>query len=187
MEQKQSTGLPFGKRVRCGNFYVLKHTKALSAKEVKKLRNQEGVPKYVQKYLQRGTLPYITVGTVGGSWRVEFIIGMTMYAAIDEQEPMHDGSGNYSFEGTARNDLYNLFNFWFCSTSTVGDEEYQTDCINAMHRYLDRMGEKNKAPFPKEENGKVLQEEEERERHKVILVSMSNEIKEREKDGKGND
>lgn len=234
--------LPFGKKVMCGNFYVQKHTRALSSKELKRLRKAEGIPEDIQKHLSRGVLPYITVGTVTDSWKVSFVIGMTTFAAIDEIPVAVDGDKNYTYYGNGRINLGNIINHWFATTSTVGDELYQAQSITAMQDYLARMSgkpmtddekEKGKTnilkemqecidklsplkatepdvqvellklhkdmrlllnklfikedhsqPLSKEENEKVLKESEDNEKHKAVLIEMSNEIQKGENDGK---
>lgn len=176
--------LPFGKRVQCGNFYVLKHTKALDKKTLKKLRKAEGIPPDLQKHLQRGLLPYITIGTITDSWRIEFVCGMTMYEAVNEIPVAIDSDGIYTYFGNGRINLGNIINGWFAYTSTVGDSEYQATVIKAMQDYLARMAEKNKEPLPEEENKKVMEESEADERHKATIIKMGNEIKEGENDDK---
>lgn len=168
--------LPFGKKVMLGGFYILKHTKALSSAEVKKLRNAKGIPADVQKHLERKALPYITVSTLTDSWRTEFVIGMGVYEAIDDIPVAVDSEGVYTYYGNARTNLGNIINGWFAYTSTVGDEQYQGDVIKAMQDYLVRSSEANKEPLSDEENEKVLEEELEKEKHKVTLKSMSDEI-----------
>lgn len=169
--------LPFGKRVPCGNFYVLKHTKALSKKELKVLRNAQGIPSDIQKHLERGVLPYITIGTVTDSWKIEFVGGMMMYNAIDEIPVAVDEDKNPTYYGTARINLGNIINGWFAYTSTVGDAEYQATVIKAMEDYLDRMSEKNKAPLTEEENKKVMDDIESDEKHKAVVLKMADEVK----------
>lgn len=176
--------LPFGKRVMCGNFYVLKHTKALSKKELKLLRKAQGIPADVQKHLERGVLPYITIGTVTDSWKIEFVGGMMMYNAIDEIPVAVDEDKNPTYYGTARINLGNIINGWFAYTSTVGDAEYQATVIKAMQDYLDRASQKNKQPLSEEENKKAMEESEADEKHKAVILKMSNEIKKGEEDDK---
>lgn len=168
--------LPFGKKVMLGGFYVLKHTKALSSAEVKKLRNAKGIPADVQKHLERKALPYITVSTLTDSWRIEFVIGMGVYEAIDEMPVAVDGEGVYTYYGNARTNLGNIINGWFAYTSTVGDEQYLGDVIKAMQDYLARSSEANKEPLSDEENEKVLEEELGKENHKATLKSMLDEL-----------
>lgn len=187
MEEKKINGfhLPFGKRVMCGNYYVLKTTRSLSGNEVKRLRQTEHIPDEMKKHLQRSSLPVITVGTVADSWRVVFLGGLTMFNAIDEIPVFRDGEGHYMYLGNALANLRSLFNFWACATSTVGDEEFQADVINATHRYLDRMSEKNKTPLAKEENEKIMKESSDIEKQRAMLSSMSETIKNGE-NGNGN-
>lgn len=168
--------LPFGKKVLLGNFYVLKHTKALTSAELKKLRKATGIPADVQKHLERKALPYITISTITDSWRIEFMIGMGMYEAIDEIPVAVDSEGIYTYYGNARVNLGNIVNGWFAYTSTVGDEEYQGSVIKSMQDYLKRASDKGKYPLSKEENEKVLDAELEKEEHKETLKSMSQDL-----------
>lgn len=173
--------LPFGKKVMIGGFYVWKHVKALPSKELKKLRKAQGIPKEVQKHLSRGVLPYITIGTITDSWRIEFIVGTMMYNAIDEIPLLIDGAGNPCYYGNGYKNLGNIINGWFAYTATVGDAEYQATVIKAMQDYLKRMAEKNKAPLSKEENEKAIDEAMAQEKHKNVLLEMSDQIKGEEK------
>lgn len=133
--------LPFGKRVMCGNFYVVKSTRSIGSKELKKLRKSEGIPPEIQKHLHRGSLPYITISTVSDSWRIDFVVGMTMFDAINEIPVAMTNDGKYTYYGNAAKNLGNLINGWFAYTSTVGDDKYQADCITAMQDYLYRHSE----------------------------------------------
>lgn len=168
--------LPFGKRVMCGNYYVLKHTKSLTKKELEKLRNLQNIPNDVRSHLQRGALPVITVSTITDSWRIEFVVGMGVYEAINEIPIAMDSDGNYTYYGTGYTNLGNLINGWYAYTSTVGDEEYQADVIKALQNYLSRMSEKNKAPLPAEETEEVLKDEAEKEEAVQTLKDMSKEV-----------
>ena len=169
--------LPFGKRVMCGNYYVLKHTKSLTKKEIEKLRNAQNIPNDVRKYLTRGVLPVITVSTVTDSWRIEFVAGMGVYEAIAEIPIAMDSEGNYTYYGAGYTNLGNIINGWYAYTSTVGDEEYQADVIKAMQSYLSRMAEKNKEPLPAEETKEVMDNEASKESASQTLKEMSEEVK----------
>lgn len=168
--------IPFGKRVKCGNYVIEKHTRALGKKELKKLRDAQGIPPEVQKELSRGALPYITVSTLAGSWKIEWVVGMSMFNAIDEIPVMHDDKGNYEVLTGFENDTNMLFNFWACATATVGDETFQSDVIKAMQEYLKRQSEKNKEPLPADEAEKVLDEEEKKESHAAMLQGVKDYI-----------
>ena len=113
--------LPFGKKVMLGSFYVLKHSRSLSAKEAKALRKAEGLPSEIIKALDRRSLPYIKVSSVSESWSVEFVAGMCMYDAIDEIDVAIDGEGIYTYYGEAYKTMGNIINGWMSYTSTVGD------------------------------------------------------------------
>lgn len=176
-KESDFTHLPFGKRVMCGNYYVFKHTRSITKKEMQKIRDNGRISKSVRDTAARGSLPVITVGTVADSWRVSFLCGLTMFNAIDEVPVSKCQDGQYKYDGIARINLMNIFNFWSCSTTTVGDEEFQADIVKAMDRYLERMSQKNKAPLSKDENDKVMKEYEERENHLSSLLNMSKEVK----------
>ena len=86
--------LPFGKTIKTRHFTVLKFSKSLSKKEVASLR--EDIPAEIKKNLQRGSLPFIKIANISGTWGVEYSIGTSMYAALDECVPVSVG-GNYEF------------------------------------------------------------------------------------------
>lgn len=169
--------LPFGKKALCGNYYVLKKTRTLTKKEMKKLREGGSAPASVLSQLERGGLPYIEVGTVSGSWRVEFVCEMGMYKALDEIPVAMDQYGVLTYYGEHYQALGNLINGWFAYTSTVGDAEYQSDVLRAMKDYLNRAGETNKAPLKARENERVLADAEADARHGAMLEGMLNDIK----------
>ncbi len=174
------TSLPFGRRVKCGNYIIEKRSKNLTKHELKKLRDAQGIPPEVQKELSRGALPYITVSTIAGSWKIEWVVGMSMFNAIDEIPVMHDDKGNYEVLTGFKNDTNMLFNFWACATTTVGDETFQSDVIKAMQDYLDRASEKNKEPLPEEEADKVLEDEEKKASHIAMLKGIKDYIDKKE-------
>lgn len=178
MEKRKLIMLPFGKRVMCGNYYVLKTMRTLPGKEVKRLREKSNVPEGMRKYLQRSSLPCITVGTVSCSWTVTFMGGMNMFDAINSVPVFQDDKGHCSYMGPQALNLASIINFWACATSTVGDDEFQADVIKAMQRYLDRMSKKNSDPLPEEETKKICDEEINREKNKATLIDMSKMIKE---------
>lgn len=132
--------LEHGKKARVGNYEVLKYSKSLSKKELKQLR--EGVtdelPAAVKECLQRGSLSYIKVSTISGSWSVEFVVGTTMYDAINEIPVAQDSEGNITYYGTQYSNLHATINAWLADTTTVGDFEYQKAKQEALSEYLKR-------------------------------------------------
>lgn len=168
----------------CGAFYVEKRSRALGKRELKTLRQAAGIPSDVRRHLERGSLPYISIGTVSDSWKISFVCGLTMYNAIDEIPVAIDSEGKYTYYGTGYQNLGNIINGWFAYTSTVGDEEYQADVINAMQQYLKRMSEANKEPLSEEENAAVMAESEDKEKHLETLTKMSAEIQKGGSDGR---
>ena len=61
--------LPFGKTIKTRHFTVLKFSKSLSKKEVASLR--EDIPAEIKKHLQRGSLPFIKIANIAGTWGIE--------------------------------------------------------------------------------------------------------------------
>lgn len=131
--------MPFGKKVRCGNFFVLKRTKSLGKSELKMLRDDMGIPADVQKRLSRSGLPYIRVEAVSGIWAVEYCCNTQMYMVIDQMLPLAvdaDFRGESVQTGVA--DFAHLFAMMMADTMVVGDGEYQKDKALAMKGLIER-------------------------------------------------
>ena len=148
--------LPFEKKVLCGNYYVIKRNRKLSGKEAKKLQTIQGLPSEIQEKLTHNSLPYISVGTISGSWKIEFIAGMSMYNALDEIPVALDSEGKLTYYGDGYRTLGNIFNGWMAYTSTVGDTRYQNEVLKAMQDYIDRASAANSDPLPDTDNAEVL-------------------------------
>lgn len=157
-EKKFENGfeLPFGKEARCGNYKVLRYTKSLSKKELEKLRENENIPDEVRKILNRGSLPFIKVSTVSGSWSVEFCISMDMYRKILEIPVGRDAKGRHWYFGEEEVIFYNEINKWLASTSIVGDSEYFADGIRDMRRFIERSTEDPLSESDKESAGEYI-------------------------------
>lgn len=130
--------MEFGKKVKVGNFYLLKYSKSLSSKELSKLRDAADVPAEVRKYLSRGSLPYIKASTVTDSWSVEFVIGMNMFNVLDGVKVVHDGEGVYQLYGTEERNVHALLVSMFADTTTLGDVEYNVAKQKLLSEYIDR-------------------------------------------------
>ncbi len=174
--------MDYGKKIKCGNFYILKFAKSLSKAELKKLRDAAGIPADVQKHLQRGTLPYIKVATISDSWAVEYVYGTTMFNAIDEL-PVNEAM-NTVVDVAGRN-AEALFVVMYADTSTIGDEEYRKAKIKLMEEYLDRASKaaneaadagKSEEELQKESE-EAVQEVIDKQKHADTLMEMAEEIK----------
>ena len=130
--------MEFGKKVKVGNFYLLKYSKSLSSKELSKLRDAADVPAEMRKYLSRGSLPYIKVSTVTDSWSVEFVMGMNMFNVLDGVKVVHDGEGVYQLYGTEERNVHALLVGMFADTTTLGDIEYNVAKQKLLSEYVDR-------------------------------------------------
>lgn len=186
--------LEFGRPVAVGNYTVTKINRTLSGRQVKALRMQSNVPEEAAKWLERAKLPYIKVSTSSGSWSVEFVIGTTMYNAIDSVNVVMDADGNRTVIGTEGRNMEAMFVAMLADTTTVGDFEYQVAKQKLLQEYLDRA---SKARNAKEDEGKseeqIAKENEEASQEildaseqKAMVLDMAGRIvnKEEEYDGK---
>lgn len=167
--------MPFGKKLKCGNFLVLKYTKTLSKGDMKTLRSTAGIPADVQKHLQRGGLPYIKVEALSGIWAVEFCCNTQIFAVIDQLLPMAIAAAQDDEEAdTTVADFAHLFALMMTDTMVIGDGEYQQAKAEAMRQLLERQ---KPAEVSDEEEQKVLDELANDEKAQAVIVDMVNEIK----------
>ncbi len=174
--------LPFEKKVLCGNYYVIKRNKRLSSKEAEKLRTLNGIPSEIQKTLARHSLPYISVGTVSGSWKIEFVAGMSMYNALDEIPVALGSDGLLTYYGDGYRMLGGIFNGWMAYTSTVGDAKYQDEVMKAMRDYVDRASVAGSGSLPSEDNAKILDDAVLTEDSRRTLLNIHEHLKEDSQD-----
>lgn len=182
--------LEFGKKVLCGNYYILKRSKSLSKAEVAKLRNAQGIPADIQKHLQRASLPYIKVATISDSWSVEFVIGMTMYEFLNTVEYVFDGDGNRLLVGKEKNCIENIILQMMTDTTLIGDKEYRIGKLKLQQEYLERA---SKAAKEADEAGKTeeqlrkeseeaINEVMERDKHAATILEMGEQVKKEERE-----
>lgn len=177
--------LEFGKKVACGNYYILKKSKSLSKKEIKSLRSASNIPNDVAKHLQRGSLPYIKVSTITESWSVEFVIGMTMYAFIDTVNVVTDADGNRQLYGEEKNVMENIFVQMMADTTLVGDKEYRLGKMKLQQEYMDRESKRmNEAADSgkteeelRKESDEAVQDVIDRDKHAATILEMGEDIK----------
>lgn len=182
--------LEYGVKVHVGNFYFLKYSKSLSKADLSVLRKSLNIPEEVKKHLQRGSLPYIKVCTVSGSWGVEFVIGTTMYEALDNLKVVMDDKGVRQLYGVEGKNTEAIFVAMLADTTTIGDFDYQVAKQKLLHEYLDRaskiLNEKSDAGKGEEElrkeSDEAVQEVLDTEKHAHTLLDISEHIiKEEEK------
>lgn len=161
MERKE---MDFGKKYRAGNFEYFKTTKSLSKREVKALRDASGIPADVQKHLQRASLPYITVQTVGGGWCISFVCGSAMYEYIEFQAVK---------EQDGENALTNLFTMMYSDTAIMGDTDYWKAKAAALHDFMERIQAKN---VSNEDDDKILDAMKTEEEAKEAIAGLAEDI-----------
>lgn len=165
--------LEFGKKVRVGNFYILKHSKSLTKKEQKLLRSASGIPADVQAHLDRMSLPYIKVATVTESWCIEFVMGMAFFNALNSVNVVMDGEGNRQLYGVEAKNIEAMIVSMFADTSVVGDFEYQKGKQELLSEFLERASKESVDNSDEKESAKALDDvaKMEETRGKIIKIS----------------
>lgn len=148
----RNTGIPFGVRLRCGNFYIQKFSRGLSKNELYALRKDLVLPKGTRLPSVRGTLPFIRMATISGSWRMEWACTMRMFSILDSLEVV-DGA----LSPSALVELNGLISMLYTETTVLGDDDFLRDRVKAMNDYLLRIS-KNLSPSP--DDGKIIEDEE---------------------------
>ena len=176
--------LEFGKPVMVGNYTITKITKSLSRKQVKELRRASGIPEDIQRQLERASLPFIKVQTSSGSWGVEFVMGTSMYDALDDVKVVVDSDGVRQLCGVEKRNVEAMFVAMLADTTTVGDYEYNVAKQKLLQEYLDRATRKKMEEEAKKDSAESQRESEEAaqevldaEEQKTMVVDMAGRIK----------
>ena len=170
--------LPFGKTIKTRHFTVLKFSKSLSKKEVASIR--EDIPAEIKKHLQRGSLPFIKIADIAGTWGIEYSIGTSMYAALDECVPVAVGD-HYEFS----KDGGNIIELMYADTSLPGDAEYTAGKLKLRDEYIAREAARRNAAADegkteeqlRNESDEAVQEVIDRDKHAETLLEMAEQIK----------
>ena len=170
----ENKGLKPGKIYRVGNFTIKKYTKTFTAKQMKQIRDDIGIPKEIQKELSQTGFPFIKVETISGSWCVQWAFGMTFYDAINEMPVNKDGE----FYGVALENLNAILICMFADTATVGDMEYMERKQKLLHEYVDRVAKKGELTEEEvKESEEAANEVFSNEQHKETLLNIAKEVK----------
>lgn len=174
--------LPFGKTIKTRHFTVLKFCKSLSKKEVASLR--EDIPAEIKKHLQRGSLPFIKIANIAGTWGIEYSIGTSMYAALDECIPVAAGD-HHEFSKDDGNIIEAFAQLMYADTSFPGDAEYAAGKLKLLGEYLARESARLNAAADKgkteeqlrKESDEAVQEVIDRDKHAETILEMAEQIK----------
>lgn len=174
--------LPFGKTIKTRHFTVLKFSKSLSKKEVASLR--EDIPAEIKKHLQRGSLPFIKIANIAGTWGIEYSIGTSMYAALDECVPVAVGD-HYEFSKDNGNIIEAFAQLMYADTSLPGDAEYTAGKLKLRDEYIAREAARRNAAADegkteeqlRKESDEAVQEVIDRDKHAETLLEMAEQIK----------
>lgn len=174
--------LPFGKTIKTRHFTVLKFSKSLSKKEVASLR--EDIPADIKKHLQRGSLPFIKIANIAGTLGIEYSIGTSMYAALDECVPVAVGD-HYEFSKDDGNIIEAFAQLMYADTSFPGDAEYMAGKLKLRDEYLAREAARMNAAADdgktdeqlRRESDEAVQEVIDRDKHAETLLEMAEQIK----------
>ena len=123
--------MDFGKVYRIGNFEVLKLSRSLGKNEIKRLRDEAGVPDELRKHLTRGSLPYIKVRAISGIWGIEWSAGTMMFN-------LFDGTLGKGEDAEMAESLKGLVSRMSALTSIVGDKQMNADLTKALSDFLER-------------------------------------------------
>lgn len=174
--------LPFGKTIKTRHFTVLKFTKSLSKKEVASLRKD--IPAEIKKHLQRGSLPFIKIADIAGTWGIEYSVGTSMYAALDEC--IHVAVGDhYEFSKDDGNIIEAFVQLMYADTSLPGDAEYTAGKLKLRDEYIAREAARRNAAADKgksdeqlsKESDEAVQEVIDRDKHADTFLDMAEQIK----------
>lgn len=174
--------LPFGKTIKTRHFTVLKFSKSLSKKEVSSLR--EDIPADIKKHLQRGSLPFIKIADIACTWGIEYSIGTSMYASLDECVPVAVGD-HYEFSKDNGNIIEAFAQLMYADTSLPGDAEYTAGKLKLRDEYIAREAARRNAAADKgkteeqlrKESDEAVQEVVDRDKHADTLLDMAEQIK----------
>lgn len=174
--------LPFGKNIKTRHFTVLKFSKSLSKKEIASLR--EDIPAEIKKHLQRGSLPFIKISNIAGTWGIEYSIGTSMYAALDGCVPVAVGD-HYEFSKNDGNVIEAFAQLMYADTSLPGDAEYTAGKLKLRDEYIARESARRNAAADNgksdeqlsKESDEAVQEVVDRDKHADTLLDMSEQIK----------
>lgn len=168
--------LEFGKKVRVGNFYITKHSRSLTRHEIKSLRESSGIGAELSRHLNRCSLPYIKVSTVGENWYVNYSIGMSIYHALDNVTVVKGDDGVRRLDGVEAENVEAILTGMYVDTTTLGDYEYNCAKMRLIQEWLSRASAKAVSEDDAKESDAALDEvassAEERER----LLKISNAI-----------
>ena len=174
--------LPFGKSIKTRHFTVLKFSKSLSKKEIASLR--EDIPAEIKKHLQRGSLPFIKIADIAGTWGVEFSVVTSMYAALDVCIPVVVGD-HYEFSKDDENIIDAFAQLMYADISLPGDAEYTAGKLKLCDEYIAREAARRNAASDngkteeqlRKESDEAVQDVIDRDKHADTLLDMAEQIK----------
>lgn len=128
--------LEFGKKYKTRHFYVLKTSKSLSRKDLASLRDD--MPENIKHGAKgRVSLPYVKVGTLSGSWAVEFAVGSPMFHALDSLTPAVI-NGQHALTGIEGANVEIIAQMMHVDTTVRGDATYVIGKKTLLDEYIER-------------------------------------------------
>lgn len=162
--------MEFGKRYQVGNFYMIKVTKTLPKKELSLIR--EWIPEEMKRDMPRHGMPYIKVGTISGSWGIEFGPLERMFSALDgaSKEELSDSE--------TINMLSNLFSGMYVDTSLLGDKKYNVAKSKALKALTERLAKAKKEETEEEKaaDDAIIEEMKKDIEVEKTLIKMAKEV-----------
>lgn len=169
MEENKKVGMPFGKKIQIGNYFVLKYMKTLTRKELMALRASSEAAVYAKQRgidLTRGGVSYIKVFTRGGDWELHFGCNATMFYYIDSRF-VGDQLSDDNYKA-----LYTLFLLFYGDTTIMGDGQYIDAKGRLLKEYLERTKAPKETPESKAEDDAILEDVKKMEEARANIVAM---------------
>lgn len=163
--------IPFGKKIRVGNFYVMKTTKVLSKKELSTMRKERGITEEVSKRLHRYGMPLITIGDIAGGWKISYAPTMSVYQFIDNLTATTEGIVSQAEEESLRN----LILLVYMGSTILGDKELNMERVRIHNEFSERAGANTSTEETAEQKAaddKITEEEAKSHRDADTIVDM---------------
>lgn len=119
--------MEYGKKIRCGNFELLKFTKSLRRDELRMLRKEFGGA--ADRLEPTKGVSYIRVSDISGMWAVEYSMFARMYGVIDSVD-MNDEKQKAGLSG--------FIVQMYTDTNILGDSEYHQGKLELIDALLKR-------------------------------------------------
>ena len=142
--------IPFGKKIRVGNYELVKVSKSLNKEMQRQLRDAMGVPDEYRKHLSRGTLPCIIMSDISGSVSVSWMPNMIVFAFIED---CFDDGGN--IKPDMKPSLTTMLTPVYGDVSVIGDKQFIDEKVASFNALMQREAEKRNKEEKENKDGEA--------------------------------